>query len=120
MKREGPSYTIDTIRQMKASMHSDISLFFIVGMDNLYDITMWKDPRAIVGVCSILAAKRICDTSGNLPDWLVRNVEVVDVPLIEISSSDIRGRIRKGRNYRYLVPGGVYEYIRSLNIEDRP
>ncbi len=111
MRRTGPSYTIDTIREMKRSLPPDTDFRFIVGMDNLYEISMWKSPREIVRECSIIAARRECDAKGVLPDWLMEHVEIVDVPLIGVSSSDIRQRIREGRSIRYLVPGPVLEAV---------
>jgi len=114
MRREGPSYTIDTIRDMRAALPPETDISFIVGMDNLFDIKLWKDPREIVSECRIIAARRICDTTGDIPDWLTGNVKIVDVPLIELSSSDIRRRIREKRSYRYMVPDAVAEEIRII------
>jgi len=113
IKRHGPSYTIDTIRDMKRDLPEDTDLRFIVGMDNLYEIKLWKNPKDIVRECPVLAAKRICDTEGDIPEWLMDNVEIVDIPLIEISSTDIRRRIREGKSVRYLVPDAVFEEIKE-------
>jgi len=114
MKREGLSYTIDTIREMKEILPPETRLSFIVGMDNLYEITLWKDPEDIVRECSILVAKRLCDKEREIPRWLLESVEIVDVPLIEVSSSDIRRRIREGKPFRFLVPDAVHEEIRRI------
>jgi len=115
IKREGPSYTIDTIRQMKASFPEPVDLCFIVGIDNLYEIQFWKNPESIIDECRLVAAKRPCDEAGAVPEWLKDRVEIVDVPLIDVSSSDIRQRLRNGRSIRYLVPDAVYDYIMSRN-----
>jgi len=112
LKRDGFSYTIDTIREMKKEYSDLTELFFIVGMDNLYEIEMWKNPRDIIKESKVLAANRICDESRPLPPWVVDNVEIVDVPLIEISSSDIRKRIHEGRSIKYLVPDAVYSELK--------
>ena len=61
MKREGPSYTIDTIREIKAGLPVETELTFIVGRDNLYELEMWKTPYDIIEECTILVADRICD-----------------------------------------------------------
>lgn len=111
MRRTGPSFTIDTIREMKQSLPPDTDIRFIVGMDNLYEISMWKSPREIIRECPIIAARRDCDAKGVLPDWLMEHVEIVDVPLIGVSSSDIRRRIQEGSSIRYLVPGPVLEAV---------
>ena len=113
MQREGASYTIDTIREMKSKLPPDSEVSFIVGMDNLYEMELWKDPQDIIRECRILVAQRVCDNSKDLPDWIDENVDMVDVPLIEISSSDIRKRIRAGRSIRYLVPDTVMKRIQD-------
>jgi len=117
LKRQGSSYTIDTIREMKSQFPSGAELFFIVGMDNLYEIELWKDPLDIVSEIRILAAKRVCDKTRDIPGWLLKNVEIVNVPLIEISSSDIRKRISDGKSIRYLVPDKVYKEIQNLKLK---
>jgi len=77
LRREGPSYTIDTIREIKRSLGGGTEVLFIVGMDNLYEIGMWKNPKGIVDECRILAARRVCDIDGKVPEWLMRRVIVV-------------------------------------------
>lgn len=111
MNRKGPSYTIDTIYDIKEAMKPDSDLSFIVGRDNLYEICTWKDPYAIVEECRILVADRPGIETGEIPDWLGKKVELVKAPLIEISSSDIRSRIREGKSIRYLVPDPVADVI---------
>jgi len=114
MNRRGPSYTIDTIRQIKSTMSGDTALSFIIGRDNLFEISTWKEPRAIIGECRIIVADRPVGAADPIPDWLVDSIVLVRVPLIEISSSDIRARIRTGRSIRYLVPDAVLDMIVRL------
>ena len=111
MKREGPSYTIDTIREIKAALPSGTELSFIVGKDNLYEMETWKDPHAIIEECTILVADRICEKKCDIPYWLKTKVKMVNIPLLEISSSEIRNRIRKGKSIRYMVPEVVEKEI---------
>jgi nicotinate-nucleotide adenylyltransferase len=114
MKRKGPSYTIDTIREFKSILPSKTEVFFLMGMDNLYEMESWKNPVDIITECIILAADRTCQKSGIIPDWLQGRLQRVRVPLIEISSSDIRRRIREGKSIRYLVPEAVNEMIEKI------
>ncbi len=115
MRRSGLSYTIDTIRQVKAGLSPEDELFFLVGRDNLSEIETWREPRAILDECTLLVADRVCDLSRPVPDWVAERIQSVRVPLIEITSTDIRARIRDGRSIRYLVPEGVGEMIRELS-----
>ena len=111
MKRTGPSYTIDTIQQIKSTIDDDTTLYFIIGRDNLFEISSWKDPQALIQECRIIAADRPCAENDTIPDWFNGFIDIVKVPLIEISSSDIRARIRQGKSIRYLVPDTVFEMI---------
>ncbi|MFC1693323.1 nicotinate-nucleotide adenylyltransferase [Candidatus Latescibacterota bacterium] len=114
LQRAGPSYTIDTIHEIKETLPSGTDMSFILGMDNLHELSLWKDPHNIVRECGLLVARRVCDQDREIPDWLKNYVEIVDVPLIEISSSDIRKRIKNGKNIRYLVPDSVLDEIEKL------
>ena len=114
LSRKGTSYTIDTIREIKAYMPPETEFPFIVGKDNLYDLETWKEPQSIIEECSILAADRICDEKHDIPEWLKTKVEMVNAPLIEISSSDIRKRIIEGKSIRYLVPEMVADIIEKV------
>ncbi|MCE5251599.1 nicotinate-nucleotide adenylyltransferase [bacterium] len=111
MKRTGPSYTIDTIREFKASGKTDIDLAFIVGRDNLYEISSWKDPLSIIRECRIIVAERPYHDTREIPGWLSDHIEIVSVPLVDISSTVIRSRIREGKSIRYMVPGPVADAI---------
>lgn len=111
MTRKGLSYTIDTILEIKKTLQADTDLAFIVGRDNLSDIETWKDPQAILEQCKIVVADRPFTTKNDNPEWLMKKVEFVKVPLIDISSSDIRCRIREKKNIRYFVPDSVADII---------
>jgi len=119
MKRGGPSYTIDTIREMKASLGEETEILFIVGRDNLGEIETWKEPQRIVSECRLLVADRICDSPFDIPGWLKGQFELVKSPLIQISSTDIRRRILEGRSIRYLVPDAILNMIESSRASIR-
>ena len=111
LKREGPSYTVDTIRQFRESLPQEKALAFIIGMDNLYEMASWKDPRAIISECRLIVMRRPCVEECPVPEWLRESVEFVESPLVEISSSDIRARITEKRSIRHLVPDAVVHMI---------
>ena len=111
MKRQGPSYTIDTIKEIKSSVAPNTELYFIVGCDNLVEISSWKEPQAIISECGIVAAGRPGHENDTIPGWLMNAITLVHTPLIDISSSDIRARIREGKSIRYLVPDAVFDCI---------
>ena len=114
MKRKGPSYTIDTIRELKTTLTEDTELTFIVGRDNLPEISMWKEPDSILEECRFVIADRPSVNKIDIPEWMNGRVASVNVPLIDISSSWIRSRIRSGKNIRYLVPDVVSDMIDKM------
>lgn len=114
MNRKGPSYTVDTIREIKAQLTSETEIVFIIGKDSLYEMEMWKNPHALVEECTILVADRYCTEKRDIPGWLQAKIEIVKAPLIDISSSAIRQKIRDGKSIRYLVPDVVEKEIKKL------
>ena len=107
--RPGPTFTIDTIRDM-AAMRPDAELFFITGADALGQILSWKDHDEAMRLARFIGVTRpgyeLSD--AHLP---AAAVTLVDVPAMAISSSACRARVRGGHPIWYLVPDGVVQYI---------
>jgi nicotinate-nucleotide adenylyltransferase len=113
LKRTGFSYTIDTIKQIKETSPPDTDIFFIIGLDNLYEIHTWKDPEAIVQNCRLLVADRVCQLKAEVPNWIIERTEFVKTPVIEISSTVIKKRLSEHKNISYFVPEKVAEIIKK-------
>lgn len=112
LRRQGPSFTVDTVTRIKSEIPAGTELHFIVGKDNLYEMGLWKNPREIAReLDSILVADRIAHDNRPVPEWLNDKVNMISVPLIEISSSDIRQRIKTGKSIKYMVPKVIEEEI---------
>jgi nicotinate-nucleotide adenylyltransferase len=107
--RGGPTYTIDTVRDIADQM-PDAELFFITGADALAAILSWKDAAELLGMAHFVGVTRPgYELSGtHLP---ADSVTLVDVPAMAISSSDCRARVSQGQPVWYLVPDGVVQYI---------
>lgn len=117
MERPGKTYTIDTLKQIK-SMYGDLDIFYITGADVIRDIKNWKDFEKVFELCDFIAAIRPnYDKDSFMQDVKLlkskyqAKIHVIDVPLIEISSTEIRNRIKKGLPIKYLVPQKVEKYI---------
>ncbi|WP_375484465.1 nicotinate-nucleotide adenylyltransferase [uncultured Jatrophihabitans sp.] len=112
--RAGPTYTIDTIRDI-AALRPDAELFFITGADALGQILSWKDAEEALGLAHFVGVTRpgyeLSD--AHLPRDAVR---LLDVPALAISSSGIRERVSAGRPVWYLVPDGVVQYINKHGL----
>jgi nicotinate-nucleotide adenylyltransferase len=107
--RPGPTFTVDTIRDI-AAIRPGAELFFITGADALAQILSWKDPEAMLELAHFVGVTRpgyeLSD--AHLPH---DSVTLVDVPAMAISSSVCRDRVAGGRPVWYLVPDGVVQYI---------
>ena len=118
--RPGPSYSVDTLASLQDQLGSEASLFFILGRDTLAGLPLWKEPRKLVEMCRLVVAPRLGSKDlkrlqAEIPGVLDRTIQL-DMPLIGISSSEIRQRVIRGLSVRYLVPPGVEEYIREQGI----
>ena len=109
LARPGVSYTVDTLRELKSEL-PDADLFFLMGADSLQDLPTWREPGEIAQLARLAVVRRVGDSLDippSLADELAGRVEVVDCPLIELSASDIRQRVRDGLSIRYRVPRAV-------------
>nr|WP_233149720.1 nicotinate-nucleotide adenylyltransferase [Kineosporia sp. A_224] len=112
--RTGPTYTIDTLRDLSAQ-RPDAQLFFITGADALAQILSWKDSGEIFDLAHFIGVTRpghTLDDAGLPQD----RVSLMEVPAMAISSTDCRVRIVKGEPVWYLVPDGVVQYIGKYGL----
>ncbi|WP_125963410.1 nicotinate-nucleotide adenylyltransferase [Bifidobacterium dolichotidis] len=108
--RPGITYTIDTLRDLRA-MHPDAELFFITGADAVAEIMQWKDVDEMFELAHFVAVTRpgySPEAASNLP---VGRVDMIEIPALAISSTDVRKRATNGEPTWYLVPDGVVQYI---------
>jgi nicotinate-nucleotide adenylyltransferase len=107
--KEGPSYTVETLREFRSRLRKKDELFLLVGSDVLPDFHRWKDPEEITDLARIIAYSREMDTSR------LKNQYPFIIPYHEIqttiSSTFIRKMVRKGNSICYLTPPEVVEYI---------
>ncbi len=113
LRRDGPSYTADTLAALAAERLDD-AFWFILGADALADLPNWYEPERIVAHAVLAVAPReALDVNATVVgiDDLRARIELFDTPRIDISSSDIRDRVASGQSIRYLVPEAVESYI---------
>jgi nicotinate-nucleotide adenylyltransferase len=115
LNRKGPSYTIDTIIGLKRELPKE-DFYFLLGIDLLVEFDTWKNPEKILEECTLVAMNRPGFDLGVVDKELLRRVEVVNVPSIDISSTGIRRYVKSRRSIRYLVPREVEKYISENSI----
>ncbi|MCL6478904.1 MAG: nicotinate-nucleotide adenylyltransferase [Peptococcaceae bacterium] len=117
IKRQGTSYTIDTVRYFHQLLpRSDI--YFITGADAIMEILTWHRVEELLDLCFFIAATRpgyrlenLSVSLKELPSRCIEKITVMEVPALAISSTDIRDRVSKGMPIKYLLPEEVENYI---------
>lgn len=119
--RPGPSYTIDTVKELHRIYGKNTEVFFITGADAILEILTWKQPERVLKEATFIAATRPGYDLKRLEESLPEaekerhatdpRVLVMEIPALAISSTDIRMRVKEGRPITYLVPEGVSEFI---------
>ncbi|HYJ49425.1 MAG TPA: nicotinate-nucleotide adenylyltransferase [Microbacterium sp.] len=112
--RAGPTYTIDTLRELK-NQRPDAELFFITGADALAQILSWRDHDELWDLAHFVAVSRpghVLSTAGLPTD----DVSQLEIPALAISSTDCRDRVQHGNPVWYLVPDGVVQYIAKHHL----
>jgi nicotinate-nucleotide adenylyltransferase len=119
VQRSGPSYTADTLDELA---RQNGELWFIMGVDALLDLPNWNDPQRIIAAARLAVATRpgwervsVADLERRIPG-LVARLHPVDMPMIQVSSSDLRQRVARDESIRYLVPPEVEAYIREQGL----
>ncbi|ASN39172.1 nicotinic acid mononucleotide adenylyltransferase [Arthrobacter sp. 7749] len=110
--RPGPTYTIDTLRDLRAQ-RPDAELFFITGADAMAQILGWKDAEELWSLAHFVGVTR---PGHELPVLDRSGVSLMEVPAMSISSTDCRERVRTGHPVWYLVPDGVVQYIGKYKL----
>ena len=112
--RDGPTYTIDTLRDLRAEL-TDADLYFITGADALSDIFTWRDADELFDLAHFIGVTRPGHALGNggLP---ADRVSLMEIPALAISSTDCRARVVSGQPVWYLVPDGVVQFIAKYRL----
>jgi len=119
-ERGGITYTVDTMRQLRQIYGEGAELHFITGIDTILDIFSWREPKELFTLCKFIAAtrpgydKRIVEEIFG--EHFKDVIQFLDMPQMDISSSDIRRRVREGKSIKYLVPEAVEQYIRQQGL----
>ena len=118
--RDGPTYAVDTLRELHAERDEQTDLFFVTGADAVLEIVdQWKQPEELFALAHFIAATRpgfdLEAFEAHAPTKHP-GITVMNVPALAISSTDVRARVHAGSPIRYLVPEGVKSYIEKAEL----
>lgn len=111
INRSGPSYTIDTIKEFRSIYGWDAKIFFITGADAFLEIESWYKKEELLTMCQFVAATRPGYDLNKLHNNFKKVLKIMEIPLLAISSTDIRNRIRNSLSIKYIVLEEVRDYI---------
>ena len=115
-KRSGPSYTVDTLEELRRQLGGDAELFVILGLDSLKEVDRWREPKRIFQMATVVGMARPGydfdpQTLEAVIPGAASKVRVLEGPLVEISGTDIRRRVSEGKSIKYRVPEPVEAYV---------
>jgi nicotinate-nucleotide adenylyltransferase len=115
LDREGPSYTADTLRQLHEQRPDD-EIFLLLGADQAERLPRWHEPHVVLELATVCAVERVGYSRNAIVIKLARlkgaeKLRFLEMPVIQVSSSSVRRRVRRGQPIRYLVPDAVADYI---------
>jgi nicotinate-nucleotide adenylyltransferase len=113
--RAGPTYTLDTLRDLRAAYPGAGELYFITGADALAQLLTWRDVDALFALAHFVGVTRPGHTLAD-PGLPRGEVSLIEVPALAISSTDVRERVASGRPIDYLVPEGVARYVSKRGL----
>ena len=120
--RAGPSYTVDTLVELRDEVGPDVELYFIIGLDALADISTWEEPARMFTLCRFVAIRRpgfedldLHGLSAIIPN-AADEIITISAPEFNISATNLRERVASGLPIRYQVPESVEDYIRKHGL----
>jgi nicotinate-nucleotide adenylyltransferase len=115
--REETSYTVHTLQQFRQFENlADCNLFYIMGFDNLADFHCWKDPDIIMDLAKIVVIRRSVKEERFVDTEIAERVTYLDSPIIDLSATDIRNKIRSGIDVSDLVPSSVLRMVNEYGL----
>ena len=118
LKRKGLSYTVDTLRELK-ELHPRSQVYFLTGSDVVHELDAWKHPEQIFRLAKVVIATRPGFDDFDRRNRFAKKSIVAPITGIDVSSSEIRRRVKKGKSIKYLIPSRVEDYIKKKKLYRR-
>jgi nicotinate-nucleotide adenylyltransferase len=126
IEHQGPSYSVNSIAELKSQAVGPTDWYFILGWDNLSKIPQWKEPAKLIEMCFLAAVPRPGYERPNMKKLeaalpgISKKVILMDKPRLEISATDIRNKVAQGLPIEGLVPQAVEKYIQENGLYRKP
>jgi len=123
LERPGPSYTVDTVEELRRVWGDQVDIYFIVGADVVAELPDWHEPERLFQLCQFVAVTRpgydsvaVEESIRTVQERFHARITLLRTPGTAMSSHEIRARVRSGKSLRYLVPPAVEEYVHSHGL----
>ena len=129
VERGGKSFTIDTVKYFHQLYEEGTQLYFIIGADLLKEITTWKNIEGLLKICKFIAVSRpgydiekmfnqqfLSSENYSIASELLDNILVENISMLDVSSTDIRRRVKEWKSIKYLVPEAVEQFIHNQQL----
>ncbi|WP_232013816.1 nicotinate-nucleotide adenylyltransferase [Glycomyces terrestris] len=116
LDRGGATYAVDTVADVRAEYDGEVELFFIIGADSLENLHTWHRVADLVKAVKFIALNRPGHSRREVDTSFGIDVEFIDMPAVDLSSTGCRQRVREGQPVRYLVPDAVAEFIEERGL----
>jgi nicotinate-nucleotide adenylyltransferase len=119
--REGPSYSVDSLRILRDAWHDSIEIYFLMGTDSLASILSWHNPEELIRMCKLAVFARpgftanLDELATKLPE-IRRQIVFINSAIMDISATEIQRRVHSGESIKELVPEPVEQYIRANKL----
>lgn len=119
--RPGPSYTVDTISILRERWGQETEIHFIMGLDSLVELPTWHQPQRLIQLCRLVVVRRprfeidMAELEASVPGISSR-MEIIDMPEVDISASELQQRVREDLPIKYQVPEEVERYIEEHEL----
>ncbi len=111
MERGGLSYTVDTLRALRTRWPGDVALFLLLGRDVVATLPKWREPDAVMELAQVVVLTRVGE-SAKVPE----GVRALTTRRVDVSSTEVRTRVREGKSIRGFVPDAVADYIAAADL----
>jgi len=113
LDRPGTSYTVDTLRILRERLGDSAQVFLVIGADGAVEMRTWCNPEGVLELAQVTVVGRPGFDLRQVDPELGRQMTFLEIPLVDVSSTDIRRRLRAGDPVRYLLPDAVAQFIQS-------